>query len=73
MLSMIGLPGWERERVADALILLMFEPRPKPFAEELGDVPGEALEIRIGERRAHYKVYRDDQNDDIGVVVYSVF
>ena len=73
MLSLIGLPGWQRERVSDALVLLTLEPRPKPTGEPLRDVPGEALSISIGERTAHYKVYKDDDGDDIGVVVYSVF
>ncbi len=72
MLSLIGLQGWERERVSDALILLTFEPRPRPFAEELEGVPGEALRVSIGEREAHYKVYKGATNDDIGVVVFAV-
>lgn len=70
--GLIGLPGWERERVSDALVLLMIEPRPKPFVEELHDVRGEALRLYIGERKAQYAVYKD-QDDDVGIVVFSVF
>ena len=69
---MIGLPVWERERVSDALVLLMLEPRPKPFSQKLSGTPGEALKVSIGERGAHYKIYKDDDDNEVGVVVFGV-
>ena len=70
---MFSLPGWERERVADALLLLTADPRP-PFATRLEQFTGEAFEIWVGsERRVRYRVYKDDARDDLAVVIFGVF
>ena len=58
--------------MSDVLVLLMLEPRPKPFSQELGSVPGEALKVSIGERGAHYKIYKGDDDNEVGVVVFGV-
>ena len=71
LVSLIGLPVWERERVSDALVLLMLEPRPKPFSQKLSGTRGEALEVSIGERRARYKIYKG-ADDDVGIFVFVV-
>lgn len=71
-LSFIDLPGWERERVGDAVVLLTIDPRPRA-ATSLVRVAGEAFEIWVGERRVHYKVYKDDDDSDVGVVVFGIF
>ena len=70
MLSLIDLPGWERERVADALVLLTFQPRPRG-ASGL-ELEGEALEIAIGERSVRYKVYKDDEDHELVIVVFRI-
>lgn len=72
LVSLIGLPGWERERVSDALVLLMLEPRPKPFSQKLSGTRGEALKVSIGERGAHYRIYKDDDDNDVGIFVFVV-
>jgi len=71
-LSLLSLPGWERERVSDAILLLTTDPRP-PFARSLAHMAGEALEVWVGgERRVRYRVYKDDADEDFSVVVFGV-
>ncbi len=67
--ALLRLPGWERERVSDALMTT--DPRPA-FAKQVPGVGGEALEIWIGERRVQYRVYKDDAGDDQIVIVSDV-
>ena len=69
--ALLSLPGWERERVSDAIILLTTDSRP-PFASRLTDVPGEAFEIWLGERRVHYRGYKDDDNTDQIIIVTDI-
>ncbi len=70
--SLLTLPVWERERLADALVLLTTDPRP-PFAGNLAHLTGDALEIWVGsERRIRYRVYKDDEGDDVAVVVFEI-
>lgn len=69
--ALLQLPGWERERISDAIMLLTTDPRP-PFAAPLGGVPGEALEIWVGERRVQYSVYKDDAGEDQIVIVSDI-
>ena len=71
--ALLALPGWERERISDALIMLIADPRP-PFATTLPALPGEAFEIWVGsEHRLHYRVYKDDAGTDLAIVVFGVF
>ena len=71
--SLFSLPGWERERVADALLLLTADPRP-PFARRLLQFTGEAFEIWVGsEKRVRYRVYKDDADNDLAIVVFGIF
>jgi hypothetical protein len=69
--TLMGLPGWERERISDALVLLTADPRPES-AMRLTNAPGEAFEIWIGERRVKYAVYKDGLGDDRVVLVTEV-
>jgi hypothetical protein len=69
--TLMALPGWERERVSDALLLLTADPRPEN-AVRLVDAPGEAFEIWIGERRARYAVYKDGLGEDQVILVTEV-
>jgi hypothetical protein len=69
--SLLSLPGWERERVADAVLLLTTDPRP-PFTRRLAEVTGEAFEVWVGERRIEYRVYKDDENIDQIVLVTNI-
>lgn len=68
---LLSLPGWERERISDAIVLLTTDPRP-PFARHIADTPGEAFEIWVGERRVEYRVYKDDDNIDQMVLVTNI-
>ena len=71
--SLFALPGWERERISDALLLLTADPRP-PFARRLRRLGGEAFEVWAGsERRVRYRLYKDDANDDLAIVVFGIF
>ena len=70
-LALIDLPGWERERLADILVQLTIDPRP-PSAVPVEEVEGEAYRIWSGDRRAHYKVYKDDEDTDRNVIVYAI-
>ncbi len=69
--SLLSLPGWERERVSDAIVLLTVDPRPE-FSRTLPGVPGEALEVWVGERRVQYRVYKDDADEDRVVSVLRI-
>lgn len=69
--SLLSFPGWERERISDAVVLLTTDPRP-PFARGLTDILGEAFEIWVGERRVEYRVYKDDENIDQIVLVTNI-
>ncbi len=70
--SLLSLPGWERERISDALILLTTDPRP-PTARALTHLDGEAFEIWVGsERRLHYRIYKNDSDEDSVVMVFRV-
>lgn len=68
--ALLTLPGWERERVCDALVLLTTDPRP-PYAAALQSA-GEAFEVWVGERRVQYRVYKDDDREDRVVVVFAI-
>jgi pyridoxine/pyridoxamine 5'-phosphate oxidase len=58
--------------MSDAIVLLTTDPRP-PFARSLAHLSGEAFEIWVGgERRLHYRVYKDDADEDFSVVVFRV-
>ena len=71
-LALLSLAGWERERISDALVLLTTDPRP-PNARRLTNLAGEAFEIWVGgERRVHYRVYKDDSGEDSVVMVFRV-
>ena len=70
-LSLLSLPGWERERVSDAIILLTTDPRPE-FANRLAVPAGESLQIWVGERRVQYEIFKDDDADDVGVIVFAI-
>ena len=69
--ALLALPGWERERISDALIMLIADPRP-PFATKLPDLRGEAFEIWVGERRVRYRVFKDDDEVDQVVLVLEI-
>ena len=71
--ALFSLPGWERERISDTLLLLTADPRP-PFAGKLEQFAGEAFEIWVGsEKRVRYRVYKDDGDNDLAVVVFGIF
>lgn len=71
-LSLLMLPGWERERISDAVLLLVADPRP-PNAARLRHVFGEAYEIWVGsERRVRYRIYKDDSGEDRVVAVLRI-
>jgi hypothetical protein len=69
--ALLSLPGWERERVSDAILLLSTDPRP-PFATRIQPEQGESFEIWVGERRVHYSVFKDDIGDDQVVVILDI-
>lgn len=65
-----SLPQWQRERVAEIIVALLNEPRPRVARRAKGY--GEAYEIYGADARILYRIYKDDQKNDIGIVVARI-
>jgi len=66
--QILSLYGWERERIADTVVLLSDEPRP-PGARRL---QRQTYEIWAGESRVLYRIIRNDHDEDIGLIITRV-
>jgi hypothetical protein len=62
------LPQWQRERVAEAVVRLLENPRPQE-ARLLSSSAPEAYEARAGDRRFVYRIYKDTEGNDLLIVV----
>ena len=60
---LINLPGWERQRVADEILLLSDEPRPRRAKR----LHGETYELWVGDIRVLYRIF-----EDVGVIIQKI-
>lgn len=67
---LMSLHGWERERLSDAIIRLAESPRP-PNARRVGR-RGQAYDVWVATTRVFYRVVRDDDNRDVGLVIMRI-
>ena len=65
------LPQWQRERVAEATTVLLYQPRPGAAAP-ISDAPGNTYFLFAGDRRVVYRIYQDDEGGDVSVGVQRV-
>lgn len=68
---LMSLPGWNRERIADAIMLLAESPRPRNARKIPGG--GYSFDIWVGQTRVLYRIIRNDRDkEDIGIIILRI-
>jgi mRNA-degrading endonuclease RelE of RelBE toxin-antitoxin system len=67
---LISLHGWERERIADAIMLLADLPRPPNARIMKGR--GNSYDIWVGKTRILYQIFQDGSGEDVGITILRI-
>ena len=67
---LMSMYSWERERISDAILRLADSPRP-PNARRVGR-RGQAYDIWVATTRVFYRIVRDDDDEDVGVIIMRI-
>ena len=64
-----SLPLWQRERLGEAIVSLLTNPR--PFGARLIGPP-EGYQLNIADRNLMYHIHKNDQGVDLLVILFHV-
>ncbi|MCH7698277.1 MAG: type II toxin-antitoxin system RelE/ParE family toxin [Chloroflexi bacterium] len=69
-MRLMSLHGWDRERIADAIMLLADSPRPPKARRMKGR--GNAYDIWVGKTRVLYQITRNGPEEDVAITILRI-